>query len=197
MGAYHLRPHVGLGRRAPIDVWRESAAAHPPQLKANAKDIEIEFAEVATSRIQHYGIDLNTHRYASVRLSNLRRMLPIKQTSVDVKWPRHDAGHLHVWHPFDKEYFEVPNIDSSMAGLTVEQAKVAKKLIGSDDHYKRVRAETSEVVRDIAANAASDKKLKNRRKGARFDNQTSKPMHQSPPTPARFTDVEKTPFERG
>lgn len=194
LGAYHLRPHAGLGKRAPIDVWRESAAAHPPQLKANAKDIEIEFAEVATSRIQHYGIDLNTYRYASVRLSNLRRMLPIKLTSVDVKWPRHNVGHIHVWDPFEKEYFEVPNIDSSLDGLTAEQAKAAKKLIKSNDHYKRVRAETSVVVREIAAIAAADKKLKNRRKGARFDNQTTKPMHQSKLNANQPTNVEKTIF---
>jgi len=177
LGYYHLRPHLGLGRRAPIDVWRESAAAHPPQLKANAKDVDIEFSEVTTSCVQHYGIDLNTHRYASVQLSNLRRMLPSNNNSVDVKWPRHDMGYIHVWDPFEKIYFKVPNVDDGYAGLTLEQAKAAKKILKTNDSYKRVRAEAADVVREMVANAAVDKKLQNRRKGARFENKSSKGLH--------------------
>ena len=185
LGVYHVRPHVGLGRRTPIEVWRESAAQHPPQLKANAKDLEIEFSESDVSAVQHYGIDLNTYRYASKELSTLRCMLPEKQRRVDVKWPRHDIGHIHVWDPFEKRYFEVPNVDADYIGLTLEQGKAAKQAIKSSDHHQRTRASAEGVVRELVDQAAAGKKIQTRRQGAKLANQTSKEMHRPAiaPTP--------------
>jgi putative transposase len=187
LGVYHLRPHSGLGRRAPIEVWRESAAQHPPQLKTNAKDLEIEFSESCVSKVQHYGIDLNTHRYASKQLSHLRSMLPEKKASVEVKWPRHDVGHIHVWDPFEKQYFEVPNVDADYTGLTLEQSKAAKKAIKSSDIHQRTRASAEGVVRNLVAQAAAGKKYRTRRQGAKLDNQTSKELHRPTPTPNEVT----------
>lgn len=123
---YHQRPHSGLDGRAPIAVWREGAAAFPPQLKANAEDLDIEFSQAETSALQHYGIDLNTFKYVSPRLLTLRRMLT-EGASVDIKWPAYDAGHIFVWDRISEEYFKVPNKDKQYVGLTVEQAKAAKK----------------------------------------------------------------------
>ncbi|MYM25489.1 DDE-type integrase/transposase/recombinase [Duganella sp. FT135W] len=183
LGVYHLRPHGGLGRRTPIEVWRESAAQHPPQLKANAKDLEIEFSESCVSKVQQYGIDLNTHRYASKQLSNLRCMLPEKKTSVEVKWPRHDVGHIHVWDPYEKKYFEVPNVDNDYLGLTLTQGKAAKRAIHATDAYQRTRASARDIVRDLVAKASADKKLKNRKHGANLANKTSKEMHRPTPAP--------------
>lgn len=187
LGVYHLRPHSGLGRRTPIEVWRESAAQHPPQLKTDAKDLEIEFSESCVSKVQHYGIDLNTHRYASKQLSNLRSMLPLTKTSVEVKWPRHDVGHIHVWDPFERQYFEVPNVDVDYLGLTLEQSKAAKKAIKSSDAHQRTRASTEGIIRDLVADAATDKKLKNRKKGAKLANKTSKEMHHPAPALAEVS----------
>ena len=184
LGSYHLRPHAGLGHRAPIEVWRESAALHPPQLKANAKDLEIEFSESCVSKIQHYGIDLNTYRYASKQLSDLRCMLPEKKTRVEVKWPRHDVGHIHVWDPFEKRYFEVPNVDTDYVGLTLDQGKAAKQAIKSTDVHQRTRASAQAIVRDMVAQASVDKKYKVRKTAAKLNNQTSKEMHQPAPAPS-------------
>ena len=208
LGKYHLRPHSGLGKRAPIDVWRESAKSHPPQLKANAEDVDIEFSEVSSSVVQHYGIDLNTFKYSSPRLSHLRSMLPVKNTRVDVKWPRNDVGHIYVWDAFEKEYFKVENNDNSVYGLTLEQAKSGKKIIDDNPHYKRVRANTGDVVREIVAVAAVDKKLKTRRKAARFNNENSEKLHRSnepemvseipeavPSNPAKIDEVDAFEIE--
>lgn len=170
---YHRRPHSGLYRRAPIDVWTEGANAHPPQLKMNRDDVDIEFSEVTESAVQHYGIDLNTFKYASPQLSLLGRMLKEK-TKVTVKWPRHDVGFIWVWDAVNHEYINVPNQDPQFNGLTIDQAKAAKKRIaeGSPD-YRRTNAEAKAVNSDIVSEALKDKKLKNRRKGARLGNQTS------------------------
>ena len=187
LGHYHLRPHAGLGKRAPIDVWRESAAIHPPMLKANAQQVEIELSDAASSAVQHYGIDLNTHRYASVRLANLRRMLPEKGARVDVKWPWHNVGRIYVWDIFEKEYFMVPSVDPDLDGLTLEQAAAAKKFIKANDAYKQVRAKTSSVAREIQDKALKDKRLKVRKEGARLANKTSKDSRQ--PEPAVAQDI--------
>jgi len=179
IGVYLNRPHVGLRGRTPLQVWGESAKAYPPRLKANASDVDIEFSEVTNSALQHYGIDLNTFRYASERLFQLRRLLP-ESAKVQVKWPRNNVGHIWVWDPFQNEYFKVENVDSTLAGLTLEQAKVARKKIKEDPDLRRTRAETKEVVRDITKIAEEDKNLKGRRKAARFANQTSQDLHREP-----------------
>lgn len=172
---YHLRPHSGLDGRAPMTVWREGAAAFPPELKANREDIDIEFSQCETSALQHYGIDLNTFVYVSPRLLTLRRMLPTK-AKVDVKWPPHEVGHIFVWDPLQEEYFKVgiQEKDHQYAGLTVEQAKAAKKAKAAADPSSQLAVATGEAVaRGMVEDALNDKALKNRKKGARLGNQTS------------------------
>lgn len=179
---YHIRPHAGLDQRTPYDVWKDGAEAHPPQLKANKEDLDIEFAEVTESALQHYGIDLNTHVYVSTRLLTLRRMLP-PHSMVFVKWPREGAGHVFVWDPIEQEYFKVPNKNPEYDGLTVPQAAAVKKARASGDpDYKLVRATAEHILADMVDTALSDKKLKNRRSGAKLANQTS--------NDARGTDIE-------
>lgn len=192
---YHLRPHSGLDRRAPMTVWKEGAAAFPPQLKANIEDLDIEFSQCETSALQHYGIDLNTFEYVSPRLLTLRRMLP-QGPKVDVKWPTHEAGHIFVWDPIQEEYFKVGNKDKQYAGLTVEQAKTVKKAKAAADPTSQLAIASAEaVVRDMANAALKDKSLKNRRKGARFDNQTSEKLRESPAPIVPEAVIEADPSE--
>lgn len=170
---YHLRAHAGLGGRSPVSVWRESAQASPPQLKANSEDLDVEFAQAGSCALQHYGVDLNTFVYVSQRLLTLRRMLP-QGARVDVKWPAHDAGHIFVWDQIKQEYFKVENKDQQFCGLTVEQAKWAKKLKAEADPTSQTAIATAEaLVRGQAKASKSAKALKDRKKGARFDNMTS------------------------
>jgi putative transposase len=176
---YHLRPNAGLNGRAPIVVWREGAAAFPPQLKANIEDLDIEFAIVDSCALQHYGIDLNTFEFTSTRLTTLRRMLP-QCTKVNVKWPAHDAGHIFVWDSINEEYFKVDNKDPQYAGLTVEQAKAAKKAKAAADPSSQLAIASAEAVnRQMVDKSLSDKKLKNRKKGAKQDNHTSERYRRS------------------
>lgn len=170
---YHQKPHRGLNKRTPMAVWQEGAAQCPPQLKANKQDVDIEFSQLCSSSLQHYGIDLNTFVYVSPRLLLLRRKLPLN-ARVDVKWPDHDAGCVFVWDPLEKEYFKVANKDADYSGLTVEQAKLAKKARAAAEPSSPIAAARGEaVIRQITQQAMSDKKLKHRRRGARMANKTS------------------------
>jgi len=171
---YHLRPHGGLDGRAPLTVWKESARAHPPQLKMNAADVDIEFSEVTQSRLQRYGIDLNNSVYSSTRLLTLGRLMP-EGSKVNVKWPRNDVGYIWVWDITAQEYFKVPNKEEEYSGLTLDQAKVARKAKSSGDpSFAQTRTEASAIVREQLAEAAASRKLSVRRKGQRLANQTSR-----------------------
>lgn len=186
---YHKRPHRGLDGRAPIEVWRELAKAHPPQLKMNAADVEIEFSEVCTRRVQHYGIDLNTFVYRSPQLLALRRLMP-ENAEVTVKWPRGDVGHIWVWDTQGNEYLKVANTQPEYAGLTLEQAKAvrAAKAAG-DPSYEQTQSEAGAILRGLVADADASTKLAHRRQGARLANRTSRTAREPLPPPAEDGDV--------
>lgn len=177
---YHLRPHRGLDGRAPLTVWHESAKAYPPQLKRNAADVDIEFSEIAESRLQKYGIDLNTFVYSSTRLLTMGRLLPAG-SKVNVKWPRSDVGYVWIWDITAQEYFKVENKESEYSGLTLEQAKVVRAAKSAGDpNYAQTRTEASAIIREQISQAAESRKLAQRRKGRRLANQTSKFEREAP-----------------
>ncbi|WP_421378557.1 Mu transposase C-terminal domain-containing protein [Paraburkholderia sp. DD10] len=190
---YHLRPHKGLQGRAPLDVWKESAAAYPPLLKCNADDLSIEFGEFAESAVQHYGIDLKTFRYASPELLTLRAMLPAKQ-KVQVKAPYENAGLIWVWDPFDNKYIPAYNTDERYNNLTVEQAKALRHGYKTSDAHQRTRANGEEWIRERANEAMQSKKLATRKQGARQAHTTSKSANRPwPPAPdAQAADLPRT-----
>ena len=86
------------------------------------EDIDIEFCEVTTSRVQHYGIDLNNFRYDSSQLQNLKACLP-RDAKVTVKWARRNVGHVWIWDPISQEFFKALNREPDYEGVTLEQAK--------------------------------------------------------------------------
>jgi putative transposase len=180
---YHLRPHKGLLGRAPIDVWKESAIAFPPELKCNAEDLSIEFSEFAEHTLEPYGIDINTFRYASTDLHTLRRMLPPK-SKVQVKAPYENAGVIWVWDPIDNKYIRALNTDERYHNLTVEQAKALSKQYANSDAHQRTRASGEEMIRETANAAMQSKKLNERKQGARLAHITSKPANRSNPNPS-------------
>jgi putative transposase len=177
---YHLRPHRGLSGRAPLDVWKESAAAHPPQLKCNAADLSIEFSEYAERVLQHYGLDFDGFRYVSSELLMLRRMLPAN-SMVKIKAPYENVGLIWVWNEIEKEYIEAANTDERYNNLTREQASVVRRASKVADLYRRTRADGEQLIRDMSTEAMQSTKLSERRKGARQSHLTSK-AHNRPPS---------------
>ena len=188
---YHQRPHAGLRGATPMQVWAEGAKSIAPVLRCSPQEVDIEFSHIERRTVQHYGIDHNTFRYTSTRLMSLRAMNPTKW-EVDVKWPFRDAGHIWVYDDYAQEYFKVPNVETQYAGLTVEQAKVASKVIADSPELKATRAAASAVVDDIVASGVADKKLKARRKAQRFDNQTSRKSRER--TAAAEVAKDRPPF---
>lgn len=182
---YHIRPHRGLEGRAPITVWRELAKANPPQLKMNAADVDIEFSECTTSRVQSYGIDLNGFVYRSPKLLLLCRLMPAK-ASVNVKWPRNNVGYIWVWDSTGNEYIQVPNTKPEYAGLTLEQAKAARKAKSEGDpSYLQTASAAGDIIRGMVAQADSAASLAKRREAARLANRTSRDSRGTLPKPER------------
>ncbi|WP_423377908.1 Mu transposase C-terminal domain-containing protein [Burkholderia sp. LMG 32019] len=191
---YHHRPHKGLDGRAPIDVWKESAATHPPLLKCNADDLSIELGEHAECALQHYGIDLNSFRYTSPELLALRGMMPAK-SKVHVKAPYENAGVIYVWDPIENQYLRAINTDDRYDNLTVEQAKTLKSQYKSSDAHRRTRANGEETIREMSNDAMRSKTLKERKRGARQAHTTSKSINRDQhPTPVSQIDVQKSTF---
>lgn len=181
---YHLRPHRGLDGRSPLTVWLESSKAFPPQLKMNAADVDIEFSEIAESRVQRYGIDLNTFVYSSPRLLTMGRLLP-SGAKVNVKWPRNDVGHIWVWDITSQEYFKVGNKETEYAGLTLDQAKAARAAKSAGDpSYTQTMAEAGAIVREQIAQASESRKLAVRRKGSKLANETTRTLRDDDPADA-------------
>lgn len=171
---YHRRPHRGLGGRSPLEVWEEGAKVCPPLLKMNMEDIDIEFCEVTTSRVQHYGIDLNNFRYDSSQLQNLRACLP-RDKKVTVKWARRDVGVVSIWDPINQEFFKAQNREPDFSGVTLEQAKAHRSNLASDTAKADLTpARADEAVREMANQAMKATKHAQRRKGGRLANKTSK-----------------------
>lgn len=178
---YHLKAHRGLDGRAPISVWRQLAKANPPQLKMNAADIDIEFSEITSSKVQSYGIDLNTFVYRSPQLLLLRRVLPAKAV-VHVKWPRNDVGYIWVWDSVGDRYIKVPNTEPEYAGLTLDQAKAARKAKAEGDpSYVQTQAEAGAIIRGMVAEADRSTKLAQRRQGGRLAHRTSRQAREDEP----------------
>lgn len=112
--------------------------------------------------------------YRSSRLLTLRAMLPAR-TPVEVKWTKNDVGHIWVWDSIQKEYFKVDNAAPDFKGLTLEQARAVKKSIAQSEPDQQVqRADAAQTIRDLVAEAVSDKKLKVRKGGTRMANTTSR-----------------------
>lgn len=195
---YHRRPHRGLGGRSPLEVWEEGAKICPPLLKMNMEDIDIEFCEVTTSRVQHYGIDLNNFRYDSSQLQNLSACLP-RDAKVTVKWARRNVGVVSIWDPINQEFFKAQNREPDYNGVTLEQAKAHRATVASDSAKADLTpARADEEVREMVNQARKATKHAQRRKGARAANTTSKdsrePSSETQPVdrPVRTRDARKS-----
>lgn len=180
---YHNRPHRGLGGRSPIQVWEAEAKISPPLLKMNKEDIDIEFCEATTSRVQHYGIDLNTFRYDSTQLQNLRACMP-RNSKVTVKWGRNDVGHVWVWDSINQEFFKAVNREPDYRGVTLEQAKALQSRTSSPEAKADLSpARADEAVREMVDDALKATDLAKRRRGGRLGNKTSKELREPATTP--------------
>jgi putative transposase len=147
----------------------------------NAADIDIEFSEITSSKVQSYGIDLNTFVYRSPQLLLLRRVLPAN-TVVHVKWPRNDVGYIWVWDSVGDQYIKVRNTEPEYAGLTLDQAKAARKAKSDGDpSYVQTQAEAGAIIRGMVAEADRSTKLAQRRQGGRLAHRTSRKAREGDP----------------
>lgn len=192
---YHRRPHRGLRNKTPLELWNESAKAFPPKLKCDVDHVDFEFAERKESALQHYGIDLNTFRYTSTELMQLRRMLPANQ-KVEVKWPRRDVGYIFVWDPLDERPIKAFNTEPEFSGLSLEQAQAVRKRHAQDlPENRAIRASAGATINQMQDDARKAKRLKERKAGSRLAGMNSSSVRAPKRSPSRPGPVPSRQFQ--
>lgn len=102
--------HRGLGS-IPARRWeRALEQGFFPTLPESAERLQILLGRVAQRSVHHYGIEFLWLRYNCPELGSIRRHLKRGQ-QVGMKYHPGDLSRIHVWHPFDREYIEVPALD--------------------------------------------------------------------------------------
>jgi len=112
---YAQDAHRGVAG-TPARRWAESVAAGwTPALHHDAREVRIILGRTATRTIQRTGIDVETLRYQSSALQELRLRLPTP--TVTLKYDPEDLGALHVYDPTGgSPWLRVPALDQTYAG---------------------------------------------------------------------------------
>ena len=83
-----------------------------------------------------------------------------------------------MWDPIGNSYIRADNKEDEYIGLTVEQAKLAKRAIADGpDEYRRTRAKAKDVIQQTAKDAMESKELKKRKRGARTADTASRNLN--------------------
>ncbi|GEM_PF-2694315 len=118
-------PH-GFDRIIPANEWQKQIdLGYVPALPYDPSELYILLGRVAWKTLQHYGIDNNNLRYNILghnELSKLRKKLEKRygkgshrKKSLKIKWHPDHMYHIHVFHPFEKKYIEVPALNQEYA----------------------------------------------------------------------------------
>jgi putative transposase len=182
---YSAQYHRTL-KRPPIAVWKDGVLDNPPRLP-DLHVLETALTEFEARTLWHYGIELFNLRYNSRELGMVRMQLGEK-VSVQVRYNRSDIGHIYVIHPSTGEAIKVPALAYEYAnGLRLELHQLVCKEVreaGMAETNPLKLAEAKERMCNVIGEALASRKLKNRKRGARWTGVNSND-HQRPrrPTP--------------
>lgn len=165
---YNVTKHRGIGAR-PIDRWRESADKRIIELPVYPQQMEVISGIPAKRTLFHYGIELDGIQYNSDLLQSIRKRAG-ENRPVTLKYYEDTVGHIHVYDPFDKEYFKVPaKLAEYAEGLPRDIHRLvrehARKHFGENclsAQLLEARAEIEALVKQ----ALTSKKMGNRKIGA-------------------------------
>lgn len=122
---YLQTPHRGIGD-TPAHRWQVGVAALPPPLPPSARELDIVLGMTLQRVVFHYGIELESLRYNSPQLGELRRRTGTA-VKVEITFDPGNLGHINVLDPADGSYLRVPAIDQNYAnGITLWQHKVIR-----------------------------------------------------------------------
>jgi putative transposase len=123
---YHRRPHKGLGD-TPAHAWKVETAGMNLRFPANPKELDAVLGKIASRRLTHKGIEINSLFYNSRDAGDLIRRLGT-ELEVTIRHSDDDLGHIYILVPDSNEYLLIPAVDHSYAkGLTLWQHKVCRR----------------------------------------------------------------------
>lgn len=165
---YHQRPHRGLSKRTPAQVWASEEANRLIRLPVDPDALECILARRRSVKVHHYGIEVEGHGYHSTELAELRiRMKPDEKISVRF---RDELGHVWVHDRFRNVFLLVPIKNKSLRGLSRELWKAAEKAVKESGDINPSTEKIQQSYRDLAEdveNARKSQKLRIRRAVAR------------------------------
>lgn len=141
---YHQKPHAGLERMKPADVWRNADSVSNTPVATNLEVIDMLLGRHEECSLTHKGVQVNQLLYNSRDMIDWRKQCGEKLT-VEVLVDEGNLGQVHIKHPVDGHYVAVPALNQEYAqGLSLWQHKLyrkyAKNRIGQDNEKGWMRA---------------------------------------------------------
>ena len=172
---YHQKQHRSLGD-TPLNVWLQNINEHDIPLPSDIDDLDYLLGSVAERTLSHKGIELNSIRYNSEELNELRyRKGPTFR--VTIRYSKADLGYIHVIDPDTSKPIRVQAIDFLYAdGLSEWQHQVCKRFARNyfDRSDLEALAQAKETIRQLIENDMGEKRIKTRKRAHRFVNAVEK-----------------------
>jgi putative transposase len=164
--------HRGL-EGVPARRWAAALeAGFFPRVPASSADLRILLGRVAYRTIQPYGIELHALRYQSGQLTSLRtRMLSGNDKRVKIKYHPADLSRIYVYDPDEQTYLEIPALAQTYTmNLSLWKHNVIRNFVLSEQDTVDIAAlgEAQRKIQAIVEKSMKRKKLKTRRKAARW-----------------------------
>ncbi|MGO8021149.1 Mu transposase C-terminal domain-containing protein [Rhizobium leguminosarum] len=141
---YHNKKHEALGNESPREAWKRLAHQHgvlPPPTGERRRHI---FGINARRKLSRKGIRFFGIQYYSAHSQSLFFDSPAN-ANVLIRVDQQDLGHISVWHPTKKGWFQVPAERPEFAGMTVwEWATII-------DFHKLYRTSNCEIAAQTLA----------------------------------------------
>lgn len=107
--SYNRTPHKGVGKRTPLEVWREGVAQWPILLPPeNSLRFTAALSLTDERTLHRYGIEFDGEFFNSDELGALWNRMP-KGSKVMIKIESGDINYIYVVDPANDEAFKVPN----------------------------------------------------------------------------------------
>lgn len=176
---YHQKPHRGLGRKTPADVWGEAIERTDRWLPASSTILDSAFSRMERRLLSHKGIEFDSLFYNSNDMRLLREQYGDTMT-VEVRVMDDELGHLFVVSPDGHTVIKVPALDAGYAkGMTRWQHKVCRRYQRrvSDDQAREISLlDAKERIRQLIRDDANRGKRSTRNRQARFTEKNG-PLH--------------------
>lgn len=171
---YHQKPHSGLDQVTPAAFWKASASATTTPLPEDLAMLDVILGKPDEVTLAHDGIRCNALQYNSKAMGELRREFG-DRLKVEIRIDESNLGHIHVKHPENSSFIEVPALNKDYAdGISLWQHKVFRQYsarhLGKDDPLNWARA--SVEIRAIVEEERRGKRKSDSRR-ARFEDATA------------------------